>query len=158
MNPTASDIAPEGGTCYERIQLLEHELLQRDAELVKVRVQILERERSLNSLRAQIVVQIGTWSARMHGQLSDLVEQVDRTDDCDEMWDLVHQRLLATEPELAQQFIDCADALTPFESKVFLLSGMEMPTVEIAQILHQPVSEIEQHSRRIQEILGSINR
>ena len=132
-----------------QLQRLQQEVQRQGRELDAVETKLLEQKRSLEALKTQLAVVMGSWRSEVRRDLSGLIREIDSTNDTGAYWEQLRRQVERAHPDFAAHAAQAGAELTPTESKVWMLMGMKLSTSEIATVLNQPVRKVTEHSERI---------
>ena len=102
----------------------------------------------------RLLVAIDQWRSSISRRLADLARQIEekgrnRTD-----WEQLEHHVLNAFPELHTQMARCAPPLTPMETRVFLLTGIDVPPAEVARLLRCSRQTVLRHRSSIRRKLA----
>ena len=132
-----------------QLQWLQQEVQRQGRELDAVATKLQEQKRSLEALKTQLAVVMGSWRSEVRRDLSGLIREIDSTNDSAAYWEQLRRQVEIAHPEFAQHAANAGAELTPIESKVWMLMGMKLSTEEIATVLNQSVRRVTESRERI---------
>ena len=132
-----------------QLHRLQQEVLRQGRELDAVATKLHEQTRSLDALKTQLAVVMGSWRSEVRRDLSGLIREIDSTNDNASHWDQLRQQVEIAHPEFAEHAATIGAELSPIESKVWMLMGMSLSTAEIATVLNRPEQRIDEYRERI---------
>jgi hypothetical protein len=125
-----------------QLQWLQQEVQRQGRELDAVAMKLQEQKRSLDALKAQLAVVMGSWRSDVRRDLGSLIHAIDTANDTRTQWEQLRRQVDLAYPDFARHAANVGAELTPMESKVWMLMGMKLSTAEISTVLAQPVRRI----------------
>lgn len=143
-----------------QLQWLQQEVQRQGRELDAVAIKLQEQRLSLEALKTQLAVVMGSWRSEVRRDLSGLIREIESSNDTRTHWEQLRRQVELAYPDFADHAARAGAELTPMESKVWMLIGMKLSTAEISAVLNQPVGRVSETRERITRKLhrlGDVN-
>ncbi|HVK40752.1 MAG TPA: hypothetical protein VNA88_19620 [Candidatus Kapabacteria bacterium] len=127
---------------HHELRWLQQEVLRQRNELDEVESVLVEQRQALEHLRVQLAVMMGSWRGDVRRDLGGLIRTIDATNDTRVQWERLRDQVQTTSAEVATHALGAGVELTPFETNVWMLTGLKLSESEIASVLDQPVRAI----------------
>jgi hypothetical protein len=127
---------------HHQLRWLQQEVQRQRNELDEVESVLTEQRQALEHLRVQLAVMMGSWRGDVRRDLGGLIRTIEATNDTRAQWELLRDHVQTTSAEIASHELGAGVDLTPFQSNVWMLTGLKLSESEIASVLDQPVRAI----------------